>query len=125
MSWITQHKLLFIVIIVLVAGGVWYGLSQSGTAAPALSTSNADGSIAATGSTAAADQDLVSTLLTLRSVTLSGTIFTEAAFASLHDFSTTIIPEPVGRPNPFAPLTTGQATTTESKHAAGIFAPQK
>jgi len=126
MSWISQHKLLFIIVIVLVAAGVWYGLSQGGTSG-ASATTDAAGitTSTATTDTNAADQDLVGTLLTLRAVTLSGTIFTEPAFASLQDFGTTIVSEPVGRTNPFAPLTTAVATSTASQHAAQIFAPAK
>lgn len=59
---------------------------------------------------------IVDTLLTLKAVSLSGTIFSDPAFSSLQDVGTQIVPEPVGRPNPFAPrgvgTTTSQAATT-------------
>ena len=51
-----------------------------------------------------ADKDLVTTLLQLRAVTLEGAIFQDPAFKSLRDFGTQIVPEPIGRANPFAPL---------------------
>ena len=51
----------------------------------------------------AVERGIVDTLLTLRAVTLSGTIFSDPAFGTLRDFGTQIIPEPIGRPNPFAP----------------------
>ena len=51
-----------------------------------------------------AERDLVATLLQLRAVTLDGTIFTDPAFQSLLDYGIEIVPEPVGRENPFAPL---------------------
>ena len=124
MSWISQHKLVFILHIIWIVGGVWYGLSQGSAPAPALTTSTAGIPAGTTGSPGAG-QDLVGVLLTLRAVTLSGTIFTEPAFSTLQDFGTTIVPEPVGRTNPFAPLTIAAATTTESQHAAQIFAPKK
>lgn len=60
------------------------------------------------------DSDVVGVLLQLRAVSLSGTIFTDPAFQALQDFGSEIIPEPVGRPNPFAPLT-GSGTTTQSR----------
>jgi hypothetical protein len=59
------------------------------------------------------DSDVVGVLLQLRAVSLSGTIFTDPAFQALQDFGSEIIPEPVGRPNPFAPLG-GTATATTS-----------
>ena len=51
-----------------------------------------------------ADKDVVETLLQLRAITLSGTIFSDPAFVALKDNGTQIVPEPVGRPNPFLPL---------------------
>lgn len=113
MAWISQHKLLFIIIVVLVAGGVWYGLSSSGEPTALLTTQDLT-----TGSPTAdsADQQLVGSLLTLRAVTLSGTIFSDTAFMSLQDFGTTIVPEPVGRPNPFEPI--GSSTPAAARQSS-------
>lgn len=124
MSWISQHKLIFIIIIMLIVVGVWFGLSQGGAPAAVLTTTSASGAPTSAKSSVA-DQELVGTLLTLRAVTLAGTIFSEPAFSSLQDYGTTIVPEPVGRLNPFAPLTSGGATTSDSQHAAQIFAPKR
>lgn len=121
MQWIKQHKLVFIIGILLVVFGVWYGLSQSAPAAPLLTSSAPTGSPTIDN----ADQQLVSTLLALRAVTLNGSIFSDPAFLSLQDFSTTIVPEPVGRDNPFAPLQSKATTTQENPHAAQLFAPKR
>ncbi len=51
------------------------------------------------------ERDLVATLLQLKAVELNAAIFSNPAFQSLKDFGSQIVPEPVGRPNPFAPLT--------------------
>ena len=59
----------------------------------------------------AVDSDVVTILLQLRAVSLSGTIFSDAAFTSLKDFGSQIVPEPVGRANPFAPLTAVASTS--------------
>ena len=121
MQWIKQHKLIFIIVVLLVVFGVWYGLSQSAPEAPLLATSAPTGSPTQDG----ADQQLVSTLLALRAVTLNGSIFSDPAFLSLQDFSTTITPEPVGRDNPFAPLPSTATSTPENPHAAKLFGPKK
>lgn len=113
MAWITQHKLLFGLIIVLVAGGVWYGLSSGGT--PATLTTQTLGTGSPTSETA--DQQLVGSLLALRAVTLNGTIFSDAAFMSLQDFGTTIVPEPVGRPNPFEAIATSSVSQSFAPRA--------
>jgi len=61
------------------------------------------------------DRDIVNVLLQLRAVTLAGTIFTDPTFMALQDFGSEIVPEPVGRPNPFAPLGFNtQASTSTS-----------
>lgn len=114
MSFLSQHKLIVIIAIIVVAGGVWYGLSGSSASAPPLLTQTST-------SGNSADQDLVSTLLALRSVKLDGTILSDPSFLQLKDFSTQIVPEPVGRPNPFAPLTAGASTSPNSTHAAQLF----
>lgn len=111
-----QNKLIFILIIIVIAGGVWYGLSQTGSSAPLLVTTTPDGS---TVSGQANDQEIIGTLLALRAVTLAGSIFSDPSFMTLQDFGTTIVPEPVGRENPFAPLS-GTAT---SSGAVQLFTP--
>lgn len=98
-NFLLTHKSVLIGVGLLVAVGVWFGLSSEG--------SSSSGSLLSseTVSSGGPDQELVSTLLALRAVKLEGAIFQDPAFLTLKDFSTQIIPEPVGRPNPFAPLT--------------------
>jgi hypothetical protein len=119
MSFFSQHKLVAIILIVVVLVGAWYALSGSSTPAPALTTTPVAGS-------SSADQTLIATLLQLRSVKLDATIFADPAFMALQDFSTPIVPEPVGRPNPFAPLSSSAATpATSSVQSGQIFTPRK
>ena len=101
---------------VVILGGAWYVLT--GTATPP--------AILQTDAPSADSQEIVATLLALRAVTLSGTIFTDPVFMSLQDFGVDIQPEPVGRPNPFLPLTpvaVPAQQTQQSIHNAQIFAP--
>src|SRR5258708_33771030 len=91
---ILQHKMVAGVITIVVLAGGWYFLTGTGEA-PILQTDSPVGNDS---------QEIVSTLLALRAVTLSGTIFTDPVFMSLQDFGVEIKPEPVGRPNPFLPL---------------------
>lgn len=85
-----------IVGIVVVVGGWYMFFSGSGGNDALLTTT-------VVSDESAVERGIVDTLLTLRAVTLSGTIFSDPAFGTLRDFGTQIIPEPVGRPNPFAP----------------------
>ncbi len=115
-----RHKLIIILAIV-VAGLAWWGLSGIGSSSSPssslLSTQGGDASLTP------ADQNLVATLLQLRAVKLESTIFSEPAFGALKDFSTPIIPEPVGRENPFEPFLHMATSTPGSSHASSIFTP--
>ncbi len=98
---LSRNKIVIIGLAILVGVGAWWGLSGNSSPADLLVTEDF------TTSSGESDRDIVTTLLQLRSVSLEGTIFSDAAFQSLQDFGTEIIPEPVGRPNPFAPLIFG------------------
>lgn len=90
----------------------WYSLGSSSSVQEGLVTETF------TSPASSAERDLVATLLQLRTVTLDGTVFSDPAFQSLRDFGSQIVPEPVGRPNPFAPLTqiapAGDASSTRA-----------
>jgi len=103
---ILQNKVLMLVVgSVVVAAAAWYLFLRDTTPAPLLQKENLT---TANG----ADKDVVATLLQLRAITLSGTIFTDPAFLQLKDTGTQIVPEPVGRPNPF--LSVGSTSTPAS-----------
>ena len=110
--------MLALIVVVIVLGGMWYVLYGGSSApAPSLTTTG-------TGSGNPADQTLVSTLLALRAVKLNATIFSNPAFMSLKDFSTQIVPEPVGRPDPFAPLAASTSASANTTRSAQIFSPR-
>ena len=100
-----KNKIVLLVLAgILLAGFIWYSfLRDKGTTL--LKTEDIT-------APTAVDSDIVSVLLQLRAVSLSGTIFTDPSFLTLKDFGSQIIPEPVGRVNPFAPLSGMSATTT-------------
>ena len=103
----SQYKLHILALVgVAVAIGAWWVFSSGPQDDALLATEGpAGGGIV--------DKDLVGTLLQLRAVSLGGTIFSDPAFIELQDFGTQIIPEPVGRENPFAP-TSYRSTSTRS-----------
>lgn len=121
MSFLAQHKLIVIVVALVVVVGAWYTLSSSGTPTAILTTDAPTGSVAVD----SADQALVGSLLTLRTVSLSGDIFNDPGYRVLKDFSTTIVPEPVGRQNPFQPLTAPASSSPSASRQVQIFAPKK
>ena len=50
------------------------------------------------------EKEILSLLLELRSIKLDVSMFESSAFKALKDFGVTLDPEPVSRPNPFAPI---------------------
>lgn len=50
------------------------------------------------------DADLVALLFELKNIRLDNAIFEDPLFQSLKDFSQSLVSEPTGRNNPFAPL---------------------
>jgi len=54
-----------------------------------------------------AEEELLSLLIELQSLSLNGSIFSSEVFMGLTDFGQTLIPQAVGRSNPFAPIGVG------------------
>jgi hypothetical protein len=100
MDFIIKNKYLFMGVILIIAGFVWYGMSEKQTSESLLTSDTVDGKSAQS----VAERELLDTLLELKSIRLDGQIFTESAFSALRDFTTEIVSEPIGRSNPFAPL---------------------
>ena len=93
-----KNKIVLLVLAgVILAGVVWFSFMRDASQKPLLTTEDLTAANAV-------DSDVVAILLQLRAVSLSGTIFSDPTFMSLQDFGSQIVPEPVGRPNPFAPL---------------------
>ncbi len=114
-----RSKIAIIGIVIVIAGGLWYGLTSSSSSAPA-------GALTSSGSDTSGDQSIVTTLLTLQAITLSGTIFSDPTYATLKDFTTAIVPEPVGRTDPFASISAPTtATPSVSTKSAQLFQPVK
>ncbi|MBI2612332.1 hypothetical protein HYW59_00750 [Candidatus Kaiserbacteria bacterium] len=103
----SQYKLYALALVgIAVAIGAWWVFSAEPQDDALLATESPMGG-------GLVDKELVGSLLQLRAVSLGGTIFSDPAFIELQDFGTQIIPEPVGRPNPFAP-TSYRGTSTSS-----------
>ena len=113
MNFLLRHKIVILLVGIGVAGIAWFAMTSSGPT-PLLTTEIVGGG---------PDQELVETLLALRSVKLDGTIFSEPAFTQLQDYSQPIIQEPVGRENPFAPLESAAAANTAAAVTAAPAAP--
>lgn len=70
--------------------------------------------VAVTETAAVPDQELVALLFELKNIRLDNAIFEDPLFKSLNDFGRELVPEPLGRTNPFAPLG-GESAVTVTK----------
>ncbi|MDR3571433.1 MAG: hypothetical protein P4L81_04535 [Candidatus Pacebacteria bacterium] len=119
MEYVTQHKLISTLVLLILIAAAWWGFTNTSAPAPVLANPAAEAS-------SSQDTQIVSVLLQLQAVNLSGTILTDPGFLSLQDFTTQIITEPIGRSNPFAPLAaTSTATVVQTKVNPNLFAPAK
>ena len=119
MEFFGKHKTTILITLgVIVVIGIWWGFSQETPSTSLIETQTSS-------VVSPEDRGLVDTLLQLRAVSLSGTIFSDPAFMSLRDFGKQVIPEPVGRPNPFAPVSTRPTTTKETLQSTQLFSPKR
>jgi hypothetical protein len=84
-----------LVLVLLFAGYSIFFVDESGTEGPLVATTGPGGRVG---------QEVIATLARVQAIRLETTLFSNSAFQSLVDFGQIIPPEPVGRPNPFAPL---------------------
>ena len=102
---IKQHKILAgVAVVVLVAIG-WFFISGGASApTPLLGTSDVSASVSGNATVGVVDRELQDTLDKVRAIQLNNQVLTDPIFLSLTDIGQQIVPEPFGRPNPFAPL---------------------
>ncbi len=93
-----KYKKAIIVIVVIIVAFVGYSLFSGGDNGGNVLTSQNPSA------QTAGDNELLILLINLRSITLNESLFNDSAFKSLVDFGQQLIPEPIGRRNPFAPV---------------------
>jgi len=106
MDILKENKVILIIIVIIVAFLVFYGTSGSGGSGALLSAKSS------AADTTVDDRELLQLLTDMRNINLEGHIFESAAYTSLQDFGRSIVPEPVGRQDPFAPLPKTEITIT-------------
>ncbi len=117
--------LIAVIIIAIAVFGYWYSTRPTtNTSATALQSATGQVSPLEATDTAISDKFLA-LLLNMKTIKLDQGIFTDTAFTTLRDFSTTIAPETnPGRNNPFAPIgldsTATQAVTVTTGTAIAV-----
>ncbi len=107
MEILKENKAILVIVIIIVALLAWYGMSGGGNTGGSLLSATAPSS-----NNSVDDRELLQLLTDMRNIHLEGHIFESPAYTSLYDFSRSIVPEPVGRQDPFAPLPKTEVTVT-------------
>jgi len=102
-----------ILIIVAIVGLGFVGLSHYVDIAYGQTNSFVATSDTTTGISSASGAQALALLNRLSGINLDGKVFNTAAFKSLQDFSVVILPQPVGRDNPYLPTGSTVVTTTK------------
>jgi hypothetical protein len=95
-----KRTLIIGIIIVVVLAGGWYFYSKgsSGSSTSQLISSTPNNANAAVGAS------VLNVLNSVSSIKIDASFFATPAYQSLVDYSITVPPQAVGRPNPFAPV---------------------
>jgi hypothetical protein len=99
MGFIKKNLVTILVVLLILVGGYFgYGFISGGSSSDTLSVATPDGGGATVGG------DLLVILANLKGLKLDDSIFSNPLFRNLKNFNVELSPEPIGRPNPFAPL---------------------
>jgi hypothetical protein len=109
---LSKNKIIIIIVVVIVAVMAFVYLKNSGDNSQTSLVSEAK-------SSQSADSDYVLKLLNRMSkIKLDDTIFFSQMFSSLKDTTVTLVPQSIGRNNPFAPLGSDGTTSVVNKNTA-------
>jgi len=110
MDILKQNKTLFIGLAIVIALFIGYGMMGGSSAG----SSNSIRREYTNAGSSPIEQETLTLLRDIESVQLNSAVLSDPAFAVLRDFSRSIINEPRGRDNPFAPIDLDSlASTTE------------
>lgn len=112
---IKQNKILIVSLVVVAIFFVWFSMSGKGKSTKIL-TSQSARTISNK-----KDREVLQSLEATKAIRLNNALFKTTAFKSLVDFGQNIIPEPIGRINPFSPVVnlSGDGTRTFSNATFG------
>lgn len=111
---IKQNKVILVILVIIIVAFAWFGLADRQPSTSLLTNDTR-------GDASVAEQEILRLLLDMRTIRLDSSIFENPAFASLQNFGRDIVPEPVGRTNPFAPTQNFLEYTEDDQAANAVF----
>ena len=111
-----------VLVVLLILGYTQFIAKKSGTSdAPLARVDSTSGS--SNPIQGAAGREFVIQLLAIQSIHFNSQFFSDPAYLSLHDFSKPLVPQPVGRLNPFAPIGDDSGVANAPAVSSPIIAP--
>lgn len=105
-------KAIILVVVVIIVAIFWNIFSSKKANNASLTVVEGDGSAFALDDESIVEDTFLGTLLNISSLSLNDSVFSDPRFSSLQDFTVTLIPQSLGRPNPFLPAGTVTASVT-------------
>jgi hypothetical protein len=105
-------KAIILVVVVIIIAVFWNIFSGKKADDASLTVVEGEGSAFALTDDSIVEDTFLGTLLNISTLSLNDSVFGDPRFASLQDFTVTLIPQSIGRTNPFLPTSTGVSPTT-------------
>ena len=105
-------KAIILVVVVIIIAVFWNIFSGKKADDASLMVLEGEGSAFALTDDSLVEDTFLGTLLNISSLSLNDSVFGDPRFASLQDFTVTLIPQTLGRTNPFLPAGTVVSPTT-------------
>lgn len=105
-------KAIILVVVVIIIAVFWNIFSGKKANNASLTVIEGDGLALALTDDSIVEDTFLGTLLNISTLSLNDSVFGDPRFSSLQDFTVTLIPQPLGRTNPFLPAGTVVSTPT-------------
>ena len=97
LTFIKENKLFVAIALLAVCGGGYYFFTQKTGSTDLVTTTDS--------SAVPEAEEILQKLSTLQEIQLDESVFRDPVYLSLSDFGVVLTPEPIGRRNPFLPIT--------------------
>lgn len=116
-------KAIILVVVVIIIAVFWNIFSGKKANNASLTVIEGDGSALALTDDSIVEDTFLGTLLNISTLSLNDSVFGDPRFSSLQDFTVTLIPQPLGRTNPFLPAGTVVSAPTITTTSTTVTTP--
>mgnify|MGYP003451477546 FL=1 len=116
-------KAIILVVVVIIIAVFWNIFSGKKANNASLTVIEGDGLALALTDDSIVEDTFLGTLLNISTLSLNDSVFGDPRFSSLQDFTVTLIPQPLGRTNPFLPAGTVVSAPTTTTTSTTVTTP--